>query len=143
MRKAANDTDNLLAVKQGRKFNNPSSRKAIKHFIAFHNLPLDESGYYEHQFTGFCITKGLTVVLEPLDSFGNFNEFFYRKLKLAARTLASPSDPKVAVSAADCRFSCFASVDRAKTLWIKGRDFTIPNLLQDDERVCGIKDLRF
>ncbi|KAI8821406.1 phosphatidylserine decarboxylase-domain-containing protein [Fimicolochytrium jonesii] len=102
-----------LSVKQGKKFNNPLSKKAIKHFVAFHNLPLDE-------------------VMEPMDSFQNFNEFFYRKLKPGVRTLASP-DPRVAVSAADCRLNCFTSVDKAKALWIKGREFTIPNLLADEE----------
>ncbi|KAJ3018929.1 hypothetical protein HKX48_002532 [Thoreauomyces humboldtii] len=102
-----------LSQKQGKKFDAPLSRKAIKHFVAFHNLPLDE-------------------ILDPLDSFQTFNQFFYRKLKPGARTLASP-DPKVAVSCADCRLSCFPSVDRAKALWIKGREFTIPKLLEDEE----------
>ncbi|TPX58616.1 phosphatidylserine decarboxylase [Powellomyces hirtus] len=102
-----------LSVKQGRKFDSPTSRKAIKHFVAFHNLPLDE-------------------VLDPLDSFQTFNQFFYRKLKPGARPLAS-TDPNVAVSPADCRMNCFVSVDRAKALWIKGREFTIPKLLEDEE----------
>ncbi|KAJ3154639.1 hypothetical protein HDU89_007877 [Geranomyces variabilis] len=102
-----------LSVKQGRKFDSPTSRKAIKHFVAFHNLPLDE-------------------VLDPLDSFETFNQFFYRRLKPGARVIASP-DPNVAVSAADCRLSCFTTVERAKALWIKGREFTIPKLLEDEE----------
>ncbi|KAI9094104.1 phosphatidylserine decarboxylase-domain-containing protein [Phlyctochytrium arcticum] len=103
-----------LSIKQGRKFDDPASRKAIKHFVAFHNLPLDE-------------------ILDPLDSFETFNQFFYRKLKPSARVLASPSDPKVAVSPADCRLSCFKSVERATSLWVKGQRFTVPNLLQDEE----------
>ncbi|TPX69345.1 phosphatidylserine decarboxylase [Spizellomyces sp. 'palustris'] len=102
-----------LSVKQGKKFDDPTSRKAIKHFIAFHNLPLDE-------------------IRDPLDTFQTFNQFFYRKLKPGARTVASP-DPKVAVSAADCRLSCFPSVERATQLWVKGQRFTVPNLLQDDQ----------
>jgi phosphatidylserine decarboxylase len=32
-------------------------------------------------------------MLETVDKFTNFNEFFYRKLKPSARPLASPSDP--------------------------------------------------
>ena len=42
-------------------------------FIKFHKLKIEE-------------------ILEPLDSFKNFNEFFYRKLKPNARRIAS-EDP--------------------------------------------------
>ncbi|KAJ3054726.1 hypothetical protein HK097_000972 [Rhizophlyctis rosea] len=103
-----------LSVKQGRKFDAPVSVKAIKHFVAFHNISLDE-------------------VAEPLESFKSFNEFFYRKIKPEARKLASP-DPRVLVSPADSRTTAFASVDAAKKIWVKGRGFTIEKLLQDPEQ---------
>lgn len=102
-----------LSVKQGRKFDDPYSAKAIPHFIKFHKLDVDE-------------------ILEPLESYENFNEFFYRKLKPTARTLVSP-DPKVAVSPADCRMSCFKTIDSAKSLWIKGQNFTVSKLLGNDD----------
>ena len=70
--------------------------------------------------------------MEPLENFKNFNEFFYRKLKPGARTLAS-DDPSVAISPADCRLSCFPSVSTCTKLWVKGNNFTLPNLLQDDD----------
>jgi phosphatidylserine decarboxylase len=62
-----------LAVKQGIKFDSPRSKSHIGQFVAYHNLDLDE-------------------VLDPIESFQNFNEFFYRKLKPGMRTVASP-DP--------------------------------------------------
>lgn len=32
-------------------------------------------------------------ILDPLESFGNFNEFFFRKLKEGARPIAQPTIP--------------------------------------------------
>lgn len=40
-------------------------------------------------------------------------------------------------SPADCRLNVFRSVDAARTLWIKGQEFTLPALLGVDP-VAGI-----
>jgi len=79
-------------------------------FIEFHNLNVNE-------------------ILEPLDSFPNFNQFFYRKLKPDARPVADLSDPRTVVSAADCRLMAFESINEATRLWIKGREFSVARLL--------------
>jgi len=79
-------------------------------------------------------------MLEPLDSFKTFNEFFYRKLKPGARTLASPDDPKVAVSPADCRMMAFPSINEATRLWIKGKEFSVKTLLQSQDLSTFFKD---
>lgn len=100
-----------MSIKQGLRFNNPQSKKDIKPFIAFHDLNTDE-------------------ILDPLDSFSNFNEFFYRKIKKGARKLAS-SNPATATSPADSRVMVFPTIDLAKELWIKGDAFTIQKLLGD------------
>ncbi|KAJ3221612.1 hypothetical protein HK099_003308 [Clydaea vesicula] len=103
-----------MSIKQGKKFNAPESVKEIPGFIAFHKLQVDE-------------------ILDPIDTFKNFNEFFYRKLKPSARVISS-IDPKVAVSGADCRLNAFSSISEATRLWIKvdsGENFSIANLLQD------------
>jgi len=71
-------------------------------------------------------------ILAPLDSFTNFNEFFYRKLKLSARPIFSPSDPKTAVSPADSRLNVFETIEAATKIWIKGKNFTLQNLLKDE-----------
>ncbi|KAF8339845.1 phosphatidylserine decarboxylase-domain-containing protein [Cantharellus anzutake] len=99
-----------MSIKQGLKYDSPDSAREIPAFIAFHNLNVDE-------------------IRDPIDSFKNFNDFFYRKLKEDARPVASPNDPTVLVSGADCRMMAFESVGEATKLWIKGRDFTIAKLL--------------
>lgn len=99
-----------MSVKEGIKFNDPDSVKGIQPFIEFHNLDVNE-------------------ILDPLDSFKNFNEFFYRKLKPEARPVADPDDPRTIVSAADCRLMAFETVTEATRIWIKGREFTIGRLL--------------
>jgi len=108
---------NLLATlsfRQGKIYDSPSSVKEILPFIKFHKLNTEE-------------------ILDPLPSFKNFNEFFYRKLKPGARVLALPDNPKCAVSMADCRFSCFQTIDSSKKLWIKGSNFSVASLLDDEE----------
>ncbi|CAG8474160.1 3475_t:CDS:10 [Diversispora eburnea] len=103
-----------LSVKQGKKFDKPSSAGDIVPFIKFHNLNKDE-------------------ILDPLDSFKNFNEFFYRKLKPSARLCDSPQDPHVLVSPADCRMMAFPTIDFATQIWIKGQNFSVARLLDDEE----------
>lgn len=101
-----------LSVKQGRKYDDPSSVQSIEPFIRFHRL-------------------GMNEVQGTADSFKNFNEFFYRKLKPGARPCDSPDESRVLVSPADSRATFFPSVTEAQRLWIKGRAFTIARLLGD------------
>jgi len=101
-----------MSIKQGVKYDSPESARYIPTFIAFHNLKVDE-------------------IEQPLNSFKTFNEFFYRKLKKSARPVECPDDPYRLVSSADCRLMVFESVHEAKTLWIKGREFTVGRLLGD------------
>jgi phosphatidylserine decarboxylase len=117
-----------MSVKQGIKYDAPESAKDIPAFIDFHNLDMSE-------------------ILDPLDSFKNFNEFFYRcacprftiphaylllsprKLKPDARPVENPDDPNRLVSGADCRLMAFESVNEATRIWIKGREFSVAHLL--------------
>ncbi|KDR72276.1 hypothetical protein GALMADRAFT_1343907 [Galerina marginata CBS 339.88] len=101
-----------LSIKQGIKYDDPESAKEIPAFIDFHGLKVDE-------------------ILDPLDSFKTFNQFFYRKLKPSARPIETPDDPYRLVSAADCRLMTFETVSEATRLWIKGREFTVARLLGD------------
>ncbi|KAJ6608038.1 phosphatidylserine decarboxylase-domain-containing protein [Mycena sp. CBHHK59/15] len=105
-----------LSIKQGVKYDSPESARDIPTFIEFHQLKVDE-------------------ILDPLDSFKTFNQFFYRqvyrKLKPSARPTECPDDPYRLVSGADCRFMAFESVSEATRLWIKGREFTVGRLLGD------------
>lgn len=99
-----------LSVKQGLKYDSPSSAIDIPSFIAFHGLNMDE-------------------IRDPIDSFKTFNQFFYRKLKPEARPVADPDDPGRLVSCADCRMMAFETVNEATNIWIKGREFTVGRLL--------------
>ncbi|KAI8370475.1 phosphatidylserine decarboxylase-domain-containing protein [Radiomyces spectabilis] len=101
-----------MTVRQGRRFDAPSSVREIPAFIKFHNISMDE-------------------VLEPLGNFKSFNDFFYRKLKPGSRPCDSPNDPSVAVSPADCRMLAFQTVNDATRLWIKGIEFSLAKLLDD------------
>ncbi|KAI7818149.1 phosphatidylserine decarboxylase-domain-containing protein [Gamsiella multidivaricata] len=105
-----------MTRKQGLKFDDPRSKRSIEPFIRFHNLEAH-----------------MEEVLEPVNSFKTFNEFFYRRLKADARTLASPGDDRVAVSVADCRMTCFQTISDAQKFWIKGRQFTVAKLLDDEK----------
>ncbi|KAK8847556.1 phosphatidylserine decarboxylase [Kwoniella newhampshirensis] len=99
-----------LSVKQGLKYDSPSSAVDIPGFIAFHKLDVNE-------------------ILDPLDSFKTFNQFFYRKLKPDARPIEEPDNPGRLVSCADCRMMAFETVNEATQIWIKGREFTVGRLL--------------
>jgi len=112
-RMEGNRARNLLksmSVKQGMKYDAPESAKDIPAFIEFHNLSMDE-------------------ILDPLNSFKNFNQFFYRKLKPDARPVENPGDPNRLVSGADCRLMAFETVNEATRIWIKGREFSVARLL--------------
>ncbi|KAI8997376.1 phosphatidylserine decarboxylase-domain-containing protein [Pilobolus umbonatus] len=107
-----------MSSRQGRRFDNPLSKKEILPFIKFHQLDLSQ-------------------VLDPIDSFKTFNEFFYRKLIPDARPCDSPDDPTVAVSPADCRMMAFSTIDSATSIWIKGLEFSIAKLLNDPEEASA------
>ncbi|KAH8112668.1 phosphatidylserine decarboxylase-domain-containing protein [Phellopilus nigrolimitatus] len=104
-----------LSIKQGIKYDSPESVNDIPAFVQFHKLKVDE-------------------ILEPINSFKTFNQFFYRKLKPDARPVEAPGDPTRLVSAADCRMMAFESVNEATRLWIKGREFTVARLLGEAYR---------
>ncbi|CCK70624.1 phosphatidylserine decarboxylase 2 KNAG_0E03670 [Huiozyma naganishii CBS 8797] len=98
-----------LSVRQGKKFDDPSSVKQIDSFIKFHSLDLSQ-----------CLDT----------KFNTFNEFFYRKLKPGSRPVEN-ADPQVMVSPADSRCTVFSSIEKTKRLWIKSSKFSIEKLAQN------------
>ncbi|GAA5823994.1 hypothetical protein JCM5353_007050 [Sporobolomyces roseus] len=73
-------------------------------------------------------------LLEPdLSRYPTLNSFFFRKLRDDARPITDPSDPSIVSSAADCRLTVFPSIKSAEKLWIKGRHFTLEQLLGSRE----------
>lgn len=104
---------NLLkqyTLRSGIKYSSPTSAENIQPFVKFHNLDMSE-------------------VLEPVQNFKTFNEFFYRKLKPDARPCENSAEPRTVVSMADCRLTTFETVKNATELWIKGKNFTIEQLI--------------
>lgn len=95
-----------MSVRQGKKFDSPSSIKNIEPFIKFHSLDLSQCEEVE---------------------FKTFNEFFYRKLKAGSRTPEGDNDT-VLVSPADSRCAMFSSVHKSKEIWVKGDKFSISRL---------------
>ncbi|CCH41646.1 Phosphatidylserine decarboxylase proenzyme 2 [Wickerhamomyces ciferrii] len=99
-----------LSVRQGARFDSPSSVKDIDSFIKFHGLDLSE-----------CESK----------DFKTFNDFFYRKLRQGSRPPES-NDEKIVVSPADSRCTAFNNVSSATKVWIKSRSFSIAKLLGEE-----------
>jgi phosphatidylserine decarboxylase len=64
------------------------------------------------------------------DSYRTFNEFFYRKLKPAARPI--DPDPNSAVFPADGRHLGFQDVSKLEGIFVKGAVFDLRKLLGDD-----------
>jgi phosphatidylserine decarboxylase len=101
-----------MSVGQGVKYSSPTSVSDIPSFVKFHHINMEES-------------------LNDIDSFENFNDFFTRKLKPEVRPI--DPDENVVVSPADCRLHVFLDVNEAIKLWIKGRDFSISKLIDNEE----------
>ncbi|KAI0073588.1 hypothetical protein K474DRAFT_1649364 [Panus rudis PR-1116 ss-1] len=100
-----------LSIRQGKVYDSPESVKSIPSFIKTYSIQTDE-------------------LEEPdISKYKTFNEFFYRKLKPGARPVQNEDDPATICSAADSRLTVYETVTLAKQYWIKGNNFTIPNLL--------------
>lgn len=96
----------------GWRMDRPRSRDKIAPFLEEYELDPDE------------------FVLEP-EEFHNFNEFFFRRLKLEARPIdASPSS---VVFPADGRHLCIPDLSQCEGLFVKGEMFDLATLLADDE----------
>jgi len=100
-----------LSIRQGKIYDDPESVESIPSFMETYSIQTDE-------------------LLEPdISRYKTFNEFFYRRLKSDARPVQNADDIPGFCSAADCRLTVYGTVDLAKKFWVKGNNFTIPNLL--------------
>ncbi|CAA6696801.1 MULTISPECIES: archaetidylserine decarboxylase [unclassified Lentimonas] len=104
-----------LAVKRlwfsrwyGWRMDKPASREKVAPFIQDYGVDVDD-------------------FLDPADSYGSFNEFFYRKLKLSARPIAAGEH--VAVFPADGRHLAIENVSAADNFYIKGQRFDLAKFL--------------
>lgn len=111
----------ILSIKQGKRYDHPNSRSKIAGFVKFHGL---EATLNE------CL-------IEDLNRYMTFNDFFSRKLKQGARPIEGGRDNSIVVSVADSRLVVFDKVDEAKQLWIKGSGFSVNKLLGRAPRSQG------
>lgn len=116
----------VMSKEQGRHMDSPESIKNIPEFLKSFSGEVDVS-----------------EALEPIESFKTFNQFFYRKLKPSARPIYMAEKPDVAISAADCRLTAFATVSDATRCWIKGRKFSVKGLLADDNKRSASDGVKF
>ena len=72
-----------------------------------------------------------TEFADPPDSFASFNEFFYRKLKPAARPIEP--DPSRIVFPADGRHLGFQRASSIDSVFVKGQKFDLTALLGDEK----------
>ena len=103
----------------GRRMNTPESASRVAPFIAQYGLdPAD--------------------FLEAADSYGSFNEFFYRKLKPAARPVDADEDS--VVFPADGRHLGFEQASEIGGVFVKGQKFDLSALLGDRELAARFAD---
>lgn len=112
--------ENMLKVqseKMGKQYDDPASIAHIEPFIQ-----------------SFGLQASLNELVQPDPTkYKTFNEFFAREIREDARPTADPSNASILSSPADCRITAFPTMDLATKFWIKGADFTMARLLQDDE----------
>lgn len=102
-------------LRQGTYFTQPESVKQIPSFVQHYSIDMNN------------------YVIQDVAEYKNFNEFFTRAILPEKRPVADTHDDNVLVSSADCRLNVFDSVDSATELWIKGKNFTLGNLLKDEQ----------
>lgn len=94
----------------GRQMDSPQSAARIRPFI-------EKFGVDEGEFA------------EPASTYQTFNDFFYRKLKPAARPIAA--DPAAVTFPADGRHFVIPDVSQCRDFFVKGVRFDLPALLDD------------
>ncbi|KAI0058418.1 hypothetical protein BV25DRAFT_1891260 [Artomyces pyxidatus] len=104
-----------ITTTAGRDMLHPETKMQIPGFVKFFKVKMED--------------------FEPsdLDKFHNFDEFFVRRLRPGARPIAEAEDDTLAVIPSDCRAVFFETVAETKKLWIKAREFTIAQLIEDEK----------
>ncbi|KAJ5183275.1 hypothetical protein N7492_000891 [Penicillium capsulatum] len=109
-------------IQAGQSEGRPQSHAQIKAFI----------DYYHIDMSAFQPSNP--------ESYRTFEDFFIRKFDSNARPIFAPDDPTKAIVVSDSRLVVYPTLERIRALWIKGSQFTIHNLIQEDERSFQWKD---
>ncbi len=97
----------FISVLYGKKMDKASSTKKIQGFVNQLKIDMNES-------------------LRPVSDFTSFNDFFYRKLKPETRPIENGF-----VSPGDGKLLAFKNVSDVHNFFVKGREFTLPEFLND------------
>lgn len=101
-------------IRSGKKEGTAASASEIQSFVDFYHINM----------------KHFTP--SDIHAYRTFEDFFVRQHQPDARPIFEKDDPSRAIVVADCRLVVYPTVSESKRLWIKGRNFTIGNLIQDD-----------
>jgi len=101
------------SVASGRAEGTLASKKQIKGFVDAYDINMED--------------------FEPsnIDDYKTFEDFFTRAHAPGSRPIHESDNPSKAVVVADSRVVVYETLFTAKTLWIKGQDFSISNLAMD------------
>ncbi|TNY19031.1 phosphatidylserine decarboxylase-domain-containing protein [Rhodotorula diobovata] len=130
-------------IDRGRVANSRRAEEEFKRWSIREGRKFDDDKHAYERIQAFVRTYNIdcSQLREPdLRHYPTMNSFFTRRLARGARPPASPWDSTVISSAADCRLTVFSSVDEAKCLWIKGKHFALPALLQDRSLAAELRD---
>ena len=80
---------------------------------------------------GFIQEAGVNIseAKKSIEDFTSFNDFFYRELKDGARTVDKNKD--ALVSPADGKILAFENIEKEKTYYVKGDEFTLEEFFKD------------
>jgi phosphatidylserine decarboxylase len=110
------------SLKAGRKEATNASHNQIKSFVDFYQINMND--------------------FQPsnIEEYDTFESFFVRHHTPESRLIYEKDDATKAVVVADCRLVVYPTVAETKRLWVKGKHFTISNLIQDSERAKAWED---
>jgi len=102
-------------IEEGKSEGTRASASQIQSFVEFYKINMDD--------------------FEPSDisQYTTFEDFFVRKHKPGRRPIFEKDDPSKAVVVADCRLVVYPTLRETQQLWIKGHNFTIANLIKDND----------
>ena len=98
-----------ISIAYGKKMDKPKSVNKIDRFVKQLNINMDESE-------------------KSISEFSSFNDFFYRKLKPTARPIGNGF-----VSPGDGKLLAFENIAEVRNFFVKGREFTLPDFLNNKE----------
>ncbi len=106
----------FISARYGKKMNSKASTKKIQEFVDSLGIDMTESQ-------------------KQIPEFKSFNDFFYRKLKKEARPIGEGF-----VSPGDGRLLAFENVSDVHKFFVKGREFTLLEFLNDKKLADSHKD---